>query len=292
MLGKVRKVCDFGAREVPPSRCAPDQQNGCACHQDAASAGAHVFAFCERCQSEAGDTGQSFKHAGLPTVSAFAQVACNRLASQVGQSAGFVHMESKRRREAFFAGGAGFVRGVWFPGNNDGHNALFAADAFEITDLLVDPSRGGGRGRTQHDEVARGFERALDSVAQICGKWQLVAVAENGEETFRRRFAITHRAPDQIARHPVVFKAPVQAASHCLVLRRVGNKRPVGFVMGFLFHGSARRGILGLTVAQAGCSTQAKLLQDTSHFIPPVVAAGIAVVEVMIVGLAAQWIMT
>ncbi len=89
-----------------------------------------------------------------------------------------VQLIAQRRREAFLALAPRHARGIGFAADDQGKDAVRAAQPLERQDLLVDPVRGGRRRRADHEQAGRALERLAQLGAEVGGAGEFVAVAE------------------------------------------------------------------------------------------------------------------
>ena len=73
--------------------------------------------------------------------------------------------------------------------DEDGENAVGAAELFEIANLLGDVGGFGGAGRAEDDEILAALDGGADRGREVGVSGQFLFVAKNGEESFGNRVA-------------------------------------------------------------------------------------------------------
>jgi len=138
-----------------------------------------------------------------------------------------IRQATQRRTEAFLGFPAGHVGGIGFAIHDQAEDPFAAAHALVGQHFLVDPTRHGRRGRTQHDQVFRLRERLIDLAAKIGGTREFLAIAEDRIQA-ARNFPIRCLRPDQPRWHAIRFERPVQPIRPRLVAVAVADEGAIG----------------------------------------------------------------
>ena len=171
-------------------------------------------------QAQTQHAGDQFQQRVAAPVVPGARVGGNRLGRRFQQSPVGVHLVAQRLREAFPVGIARLAV------DDQAQHPVGAAQGLVVTDLLVDPVRGRGIRRADHDQRRRIGQRALDLAAEFRRAGQLLAVAEHWVQPPRNR--PQRRIPtDQPRWHPPGLQRAVQPRRPRLVGVAVADEGPV-----------------------------------------------------------------
>ena len=100
--------------------------------------------------------------------------------------------------------------------DNGRQDATFAVQTFELQDLLVDPFRLRGGGRTDHHQETAVAQGRLHLLGEVSPGRQVVAVAKDRRQA-RRHGTLRRLLAHQLARYPVRLQPAVEPATPALV---------------------------------------------------------------------------
>jgi hypothetical protein len=142
-----------------------------------------------------------------------------------------IHLVAQRRRKTFLRLLPRLVARIRLPRGNDRQDPVPPPQRFIVTNLLVHPARLRRIRRADDNQIARRPQRILNRPPQVGRQRQLIAVPETGEKLFRHR-PVPTRTPHQIARNGIILQRPVQPLAQLIVLRGIGNERPIAIICG------------------------------------------------------------
>ena len=188
-------------------------------------------------------------------------VGGDRLAASLGELPVLPHLVDQCVGEALLVGGGRRCGSARLAGHDQAEDPVLAAQPLECEDLLVHPARLCGCRRTDNNLKRGLLQRSSQGLTKICGRRELVAVAEHRGESLGHG-TVRGLSADEMLRHAVGLERLVQPLGPALVAMAVTDKSAV---LKFGIHSSrSKRTAGGIVARPAGfCQNAVRTLPDS-----------------------------